>query len=52
MPSITFIKGYIHDTVKNLFDVLREANCKKYKLPVKPKTLLDVLREVNDCAKV
>jgi len=33
----------------SLLEALRRANCAKYKLPTKPRTLLDVLREVNDC---
>jgi len=37
--------------MRSLLDVLREANCKKYQLPIKQKTLLDVLREINSCSK-
>jgi len=33
----------------SLLDVLKRANCAKYRLPVRRRTLLDVLREVNDC---
>jgi len=36
--------------MKNLLDVLKQANCRKYRLPLKKKTLLDVLREINDCS--